>query len=92
MAAALAPFASSRARAALDSLRRAPRPTGAAAPIEKGGPRPLGVPRASNGLLAIGIIGAVVTVALLGLAAGIHIANRTAPAPSLPAEAGVRGR
>jgi serine/threonine protein kinase len=76
VAAALAPFASLRARAALDSLRRAPRPTGAAAPMEKGAPKPLVASRRSNATLAIGIIGAVITVALLGLAVGVFLASR----------------
>jgi eukaryotic-like serine/threonine-protein kinase len=75
-AAALAPFASIRARAALESLRRAPRPTGAAAPPEKGGPKPLAGGGRSRTTLAIGIIGAVVTVGLLGLAVGIFLASR----------------
>ena len=75
-AAALAPFASVRARAALDSLSRAPRPTGAAAPPEKGGPRPMGAARHSRATLAIAVVGAVVTVGLLGLALGIFLASR----------------
>jgi serine/threonine-protein kinase len=76
-AAALAPFASLRARAALDSLTRAPRPTGAAAPPERGGPKPLGAPGRSSEKLAFGIAvaGAVVTVALIGLAVGILLAR-----------------
>ena len=74
-AAALAPFASTRARAALDSLGRAPRPTGAAAPPERGGPKPLDAPRRSTTTLTIGIAGAVLTVALLGLAVGILLAR-----------------
>jgi serine/threonine-protein kinase len=74
-AAALAPFASLRARAALEALRRAPRPTGAAAPIEKGAPRGPNAPRRSNATLAVAIVGAVVTVALLGLAVGVLLAR-----------------
>jgi len=92
-AAALAPFSSVRARAALESLRRAPRPTGAAAPPEKGSPNPLlPAPRRSSTTLAIGIAGAVVTVGLLGLAAGIFLASRTPPAPSAAPDAAVRSR
>lgn len=76
VAAALAPFASMRARAALEALRRAPRPTGAAAPPEKGGPRHLVGARRSRATLTIAILGAVVTVGLLGLAVGILLASR----------------
>ena len=70
-AAALAPFASVRARAALESLRRAPGPTGAAAPIEKAGPKLRGTARRSSTTLAIGIV--VVTVGLIGLALGVFL-------------------
>ena len=75
-AASLAPFASVRARAALDSLSRAPRPTGAAAPAEKGGPKPLGAARRPTTTLVIGVVGAIVTVGLLGLALGVFLASR----------------
>ena len=80
-AAALAPFASIRARAALDSLRRASGPTGAAAPLEKAGPEPAGAARRSSPTLAIGIAGAVVTVGLIGLAVGIFLASSNPPGP-----------
>ncbi len=80
-AAALAPFASLRARAALDSLRRAPGPTGAAAPLEKPAPGPLAAARRSSPTLAIGIAGAVVTVGLIGLAVGIFLASSDPGSP-----------
>ena len=82
LAAALAPYTTPRARAALDSLRRAGRPTGAAAPAEKGSPKIAGArPGAGrHRRIAIGIaIGLLVaTVALLGLVAGVPLARRMA--------------
>jgi serine/threonine protein kinase len=45
VAAALAPFTSPRARGALDSLSRAAKPTGAAAPLERGAPKAMGSER-----------------------------------------------
>jgi serine/threonine protein kinase len=79
---ALSELVSPRGRPALESLRRAGKPTGAAAPAEKGalkgpGPnaargRPPGAPASpsevSNTALAIAMVGALVTVALIALA------------------------
>ncbi len=82
---ALSEHATPRARGALDAVRRAGKPTGAAAPMEKGAPMLLGAssalaragrPRMSRSALAVAIAGAVITVALLGLAIGVLIGGR----------------
>jgi eukaryotic-like serine/threonine-protein kinase len=76
VAAALAELTTPRARGALDALRRTKAPTSAAAPPEKGAPQVPGAPQAksrSASTTAIAIIGAVVTVALLGVAIGVVI-------------------
>jgi serine/threonine protein kinase len=78
VAAALAPFTTPRARPALDSLRRAGRPSGAAAPIEKGAPAAIAggrheARRARRTTIAIAMAGAAATVLFLGLAVGMLI-------------------
>jgi serine/threonine protein kinase len=95
--AALAPFTTPRARAALDSLRRAGRPSGAAAPLEKGAPAALGAggPAAQRArrtaMVIVAIVGAGLTVLFLGLAAGILLARspagRRTGSPRPPASA-----
>ena len=76
VAAALEPFTTPRARPALDSLRRAGRPSGAAAPIEKGAPAviaggPSAARRARRTTIAIAMLGAALTVLFLGLTVGM---------------------
>ena len=79
--AALGPFTTPRARAALDSLRRAGRPSGAAAPLEKGAPAVLAAGgsearRARRTAMIVAIVAAGLTVLFLGLAVGILLARR----------------
>ena len=101
VAAALAPFATPRAQAALESAARAGRPSGAAAPAEKGLPSIPDSARAESlrrarrvNRIAIGfaIGGLMSTIALLGLVAGILIARpkagpKGAPSASVSAPA-----
>ena len=88
VATALTEFTTPRSRGALDVLRRASPPSGAAAPIEKGTPKVVGIAGGASGsdtsektrrmrriTLAIAVAGVVVTVALLGLAVGILVAS-----------------
>jgi serine/threonine-protein kinase len=92
--AALAELTTPRARGALDVLRRARPPSGAAAPIEKGAPKAVGSARGGGSAsektrrmrritIGIGVVGAVVTVALLGLALGILVASPKVAAPRI---------
>ncbi|MBX3188353.1 MAG: protein kinase [Labilithrix sp.] len=78
MGEALAPFASPRARSALDALRRAAPPSGAAARA-KPRPKPSKRERPSH----LWILGAAVvaSMALLGMAAGVFLAG---PRPAQP--------
>jgi serine/threonine protein kinase len=81
VAAALEPFTTPRARAALDSLRRAGRPSGAAAPIEKAAPAVIGgggrdPVRARRIALALAMVGFALTVLFLGLTVGVLLGRR----------------
>jgi eukaryotic-like serine/threonine-protein kinase len=82
VAAKLAPFTTPRARAALDSLGRTGRPTGAAAPIEKGMPKiilgaaAVGAPRRNRTRTVLAIALVLATVALLGVLLGMVVGRR----------------
>ncbi|MEA2752770.1 MAG: eukaryotic-like serine/threonine-protein kinase [Myxococcales bacterium] len=95
VAAALEPFTTPRARAALDALRRAGRPSGAAAPIEKAAPAliaggPRDPARARKVAFGIAVLGVALTVLFLGLTVGVVVGRRsqgeTEPKPT-PARA-----
>ena len=91
VAAELAPFTTPRARAALESLRRTGRPTGAAAPVEKGTPKLARAPSdraddpAKRRKRIAAILGMLVMIALLGLAAGMLLATRKGASPRVGA-------
>ncbi|MDB5213720.1 MAG: Protein kinase [Myxococcaceae bacterium] len=82
VAAGLEPFTTPRARAALDALRRAGRPSGAAAPIEKGAPAVIAgggrdPARARRTALVIAMVGVALTVLFLGLTVGMLLGRRS---------------
>ncbi len=79
VASALAPFSTSRAHAALDTLRRTGKPTGHAAPPAKNAPGKLDTAndrRARRMWAIVALAGAAVTILLLGILAGVLIARR----------------
>jgi len=89
LAAALEPFTTPRARPALDSLRRAGRPSGAAAPPEKGAPAVLAagdgeVRRARRHAMVVAAIAIAVAVLFLGLAIGVLIGRSNAGPGGIP--------
>jgi serine/threonine-protein kinase len=78
VAAALAPYTTPRARAALDTLRRVGKPAGPAAPAAKEPPAALAKAserRTRRIWTVVALIGAALTILLLGVLAGVLIAR-----------------
>ena len=83
LASALEPFTTPRARRALDALRRAGRPSGAAAPLEKGAPAVLAAGngearRARRTTMLVAGIAVALTVLFLGAAVGVLLGRSKA--------------
>lgn len=84
LAGALAPFATSRVRPALENIRKVGPPRGPAMPVERPRPEPPRPPTSGTAapppkrvtpVLVVAFAGAVVTVALLGVTAGMLFAT-----------------